>query len=84
MNMTDRVVTEYRQRFQTAPAFIARAPGRVNLLGAALGFMLAALLPVAIVLAASYGFFDALLERFVSDSGSANARGEHDEHKETH
>ncbi|WP_214475163.1 VpsF family polysaccharide biosynthesis protein [Mesorhizobium sp. dw_380] len=50
--------------------------GRVNLLGAALGFMLAALLPVAIVLAASYGFFDALLERFVSDNGSANARVE--------
>lgn len=50
--------------------------GRVNLLGAALGFMLAALIPVAIVLAASYGFFDALLERFVSDGGSANARVE--------
>ncbi|MER8467438.1 VpsF family polysaccharide biosynthesis protein [Mesorhizobium sp. M1396] len=50
--------------------------GRVNLLGAALGFMLAALLPVVIAVAASYGFFDALLERFVSDSGSANARVE--------
>ncbi|TPK97855.1 hypothetical protein FJ938_25950 [Mesorhizobium sp. B2-4-14] len=50
--------------------------GRVNLLGAALGFILAALIPVVIVLAASYGFFDALLERFVSDSGSANARVE--------
>ncbi|TPM34299.1 VpsF family polysaccharide biosynthesis protein [Mesorhizobium sp. B2-3-5] len=50
--------------------------GRVNLLGAALGFILAALIPVVIALAASYGFFDALLERFVSDSGSANARVE--------
>lgn len=50
--------------------------GRVNLLGAALGLILAALVPVVIALAASYGFFDALLERFVSDSGSANARVE--------
>ncbi|TPM28212.1 VpsF family polysaccharide biosynthesis protein [Mesorhizobium sp. B2-3-4] len=50
--------------------------GRVNLLGAALAFILAALLPVALALAAYYGFFDALLERFVSDSGSANARVE--------
>lgn len=50
--------------------------GRVNLLGAALAIMLAALLPVVVVLAGYYGFFDALLERFVSDSGSANARVE--------
>lgn len=48
--------------------------GRVNLLAAALVIMLAALLPLAIVLAGYYGFFDALLERFVSDNGSANAR----------
>jgi hypothetical protein len=50
--------------------------GRDNLLGAALGLILAALVPVVIAIAASYGFFDALLERFVSDSGSANARVE--------
>lgn len=50
--------------------------GRVNLLGAALVIMLAALLPLALALAGYYGFFDALLERFVSDSGSANARVE--------
>ncbi|WP_292509690.1 VpsF family polysaccharide biosynthesis protein [Mesorhizobium sp.] len=50
--------------------------GRVNLLGAALVIMLAALLPLAVVLAGYYGFFDALLGRFVSDSGSANARVE--------
>ncbi|MDX8534404.1 VpsF family polysaccharide biosynthesis protein [Mesorhizobium sp. VK25A] len=49
---------------------------RVNLLGAALVIMLAALLPLAVALAGYYGFFDALLERFVSDSGSANARVE--------
>ncbi|RAZ72672.1 VpsF family polysaccharide biosynthesis protein [Mesorhizobium atlanticum] len=48
--------------------------GRVNLLAAALVTMLAALLPLAIMLAGYYGFFDALLERFVSDNGSANAR----------
>lgn len=50
--------------------------GRVNLLGAALASMLAALLPVAIAVLASQGFFDALLGRFVSDGGSANARVE--------
>lgn len=50
--------------------------GRVNLLGAALVIMLAALLPLAVALAGYYGFFDALLQRFVSDSGSANARVE--------
>ncbi|WP_210337669.1 VpsF family polysaccharide biosynthesis protein [Mesorhizobium sp. INR15] len=50
--------------------------GRISLLGAALAFMLAALLPVALVVAASLGFFDALAERFVSDGGSANARVE--------
>ncbi|MBZ9807245.1 VpsF family polysaccharide biosynthesis protein, partial [Mesorhizobium sp. BR1-1-9] len=50
--------------------------GRVSLLGAALAVLLATLLPVAVALLFSYGFFDALLERFVSDSGSANARVE--------
>ena len=50
--------------------------GRVNLLAAALVIMLAALLPLAVALAGYYGFFDALLSRFVSDSGSANARVE--------
>lgn len=50
--------------------------GRVSLLGAALVIMLCALLPLAIALAGYYGFFDALLTRFVSDSGSANARVE--------
>jgi len=50
--------------------------GRVNLLGAALAMMLVALLPIAIAVLASQGFFDALLSRFVSDGGSANARVE--------
>ncbi|MER9843319.1 VpsF family polysaccharide biosynthesis protein [Mesorhizobium australicum] len=50
--------------------------GRISLPGAALAVMLASLLPVVVVMLFSYGFFDALLERFVSDSGSANARVE--------
>ena len=50
--------------------------GRISLPGAALAVMLASLLPVVLAMLFSYGFFDALLERFVSDSGSANARVE--------
>jgi hypothetical protein len=50
--------------------------GRVNLLGAAIVVMLCALVPVVIAVAGYQGFFDALLERFVSDNGSANARVE--------
>lgn len=50
--------------------------GRISLPGAALAVMLASLLPVVFAMLFSYGFFDALLERFVSDSGSANARVE--------
>ena len=50
--------------------------GRISLPGAALGVMLVSLLPVVLAMLFSYGFFDALLERFVSDSGSANARVE--------
>lgn len=50
--------------------------GRVSLRGAAVGLLLLALVPVAVSWLAATGFFDALLERFVSDSGSANARVE--------
>ncbi|TPM06601.1 hypothetical protein FJ960_11430 [Mesorhizobium sp. B2-3-11] len=50
--------------------------GRISLPGAALAVMLASLLPLVLAMLFSYGFFDALLERFVSDSGSANARVE--------
>ncbi|MGO9005112.1 MAG: VpsF family polysaccharide biosynthesis protein [Beijerinckiaceae bacterium] len=50
--------------------------GRVPLRGAAVGFLLLALLPVAVYGLAAVGFFDALFERFVSDSGSAQARVE--------
>ncbi|RWC85816.1 MAG: hypothetical protein EOS72_27720 [Mesorhizobium sp.] len=50
--------------------------GRISLPGAALAVVLCSLLPVVLAMLFSYGFFDALLERFVSDSGSANARVE--------
>lgn len=49
---------------------------RVNLLGAALGVLVLSLMPVALGVLIYYGFFDALLGRFVSDGGSANARVE--------
>lgn len=48
--------------------------GRVSLLAAALALFLLICLPTAIAALALGGFFDALLERFVSDGGSANAR----------
>lgn len=50
--------------------------GRVPLLHAAAAVMLLALLPIAIGGLAGGGFFSALLDRFVSDGGSANARAE--------
>lgn len=48
--------------------------GRVPLLGAAAGIFLLTFLPLAIGGMAASGFFDALLLRFQSDGGSANAR----------
>lgn len=48
--------------------------GRVNLIVAAFALMLIALVPIGISVLAYLGFFDALLGRFVSDGGSANAR----------
>ena len=48
--------------------------GRVGLLAAAVAAFLLICLPVTIAGLAFSGFFDALLERFVSDGGSANAR----------
>lgn len=50
--------------------------GRVPLRGAAVGVLLLALVPVAISWLTAMGFFNALLARFVSDSGSAHARVE--------
>ena len=50
--------------------------GRVPLRGAAMGLLLLALMPVAVGWLAAMGFFDTLMERFVSDSGSAHARVE--------
>ncbi len=48
--------------------------GHVSLLAAAVGLVLAGLLPLALAAAAQAGFFDAILSRFVSDGGSANTR----------
>lgn len=50
--------------------------GRVPLLGAALGVSMLAVLPVGLAVLWAGGFFDALLQRFMSDGGSANARKE--------
>ena len=49
---------------------------RVSLLGAALAIILLSLLPALAAGLISAGFFDALISRFVSDGGSANARVE--------
>lgn len=48
MNITDHVIAEYRQRFKAEPAFVARAPGRVNLLGEHVDYNDGFVLPAAI------------------------------------
>ncbi|MCJ2038034.1 VpsF family polysaccharide biosynthesis protein [Methylobacterium sp. J-059] len=50
--------------------------GRVPLLGAAIAVLMLTMVPIVVGGLAVGGFFDALLERFVSDGGSANARVE--------
>jgi hypothetical protein len=50
--------------------------GRISLLGAAAGCIMAAFIPAAIALLVAAGFFDYLVARFISDGGSANARAE--------
>lgn len=50
--------------------------GRVPLLGAAIAAFMLTMVPIVVGGLAVGGFFDALLERFVSDGGSANARVE--------
>ncbi|GJD96808.1 VpsF family polysaccharide biosynthesis protein [Methylobacterium iners] len=50
--------------------------GRVPLLGAGLALVIGTVAPIVAVALAVGGFFDQLLERFVSDGGSANARVE--------
>ncbi|MGU3537900.1 VpsF family polysaccharide biosynthesis protein [Methylobacterium sp. A54F] len=54
----------------------ALARGRIPILAAAAGAFLLTLVPIAVGGLAVGGFFDALLERFASDGGSANARVE--------
>lgn len=48
--------------------------GRVPILGAAAALLVLPLVPLGIGILASGGFFDALLDRFTDDGGSANAR----------
>jgi galactokinase len=48
MNLIDRVTTIYREKFGRAPAHIARAPGRVNLLGEHVDYNDGFVLPAAI------------------------------------
>ena len=52
----------------------ALAGGRVPLLGAAAALVVLPMVPVGIGVLAALGFFDALLDRFAADGGSANAR----------
>ncbi len=49
---------------------------RVHLMVAAIGLLAVSLMPVALAVLISGGFFDDLIGRFVSDGGSANARVE--------
>jgi galactokinase len=48
MDLIDRVTTIYREKFGRAPAHIARAPGRVNLLGEHVDYNDGFVLPAAI------------------------------------
>ena len=48
MNLIDRVSTLYHEKFGHAPAYIARAPGRVNLLGEHVDYNDGFVLPAAI------------------------------------
>jgi len=56
MDLRQKVVNAFRRRFGADPEFVARAPGRVNLLGEHLdyneGFVLPAAIDRATVLAA--------------------------------
>lgn len=48
MNLIDQLFSSYRERFEHAPAHIARAPGRVNLLGEHVDYNDGFVLPAAI------------------------------------
>jgi len=60
--------------YATVSGFARLRQGSVSLPAAALVFMLAGAVPAVIAALISGGFFDALIERFVADGGSANAR----------
>src|SRR5512143_842024 len=48
MNIIDQITSHYKERFGSAPAHIARAPGRVNLLGEHVDYNDGFVLPAAI------------------------------------
>lgn len=48
MSIVEQVIEQYRQRFSKDPAFVARAPGRVNLLGEHVDYNNGFVLPAAI------------------------------------
>jgi galactokinase len=48
MNIIDRITTHYHETFGHTPAHIARAPGRVNLLGEHVDYNDGFVLPAAI------------------------------------
>jgi galactokinase len=48
MNIKEQVLTEFRRHFKSEPAFVARAPGRVNLLGEHVDYNDGFVMPVAI------------------------------------
>ncbi len=48
MNINEHVIVEYRRRFKAEPAFVARAAGRVNLLGEHVDYNDGFVLPAAI------------------------------------
>ena len=48
MNLIEQITNRYREKFGQAPAHIARAPGRVNLLGEHVDYNDGFVLPAAI------------------------------------
>lgn len=64
MHPKDLVISTYRQRFGKEPAFVARAPGRVNVLGEHVDFNGGFVLPAAIDRATYIAFSPTHADRF--------------------
>src|SRR5512137_2793797 len=63
MNPRETAVQVFRQRFSEAPQYVARAPGRVNLLGEHVDYNDGFVLPVAIDRATYIAFSPASMDR---------------------